>query len=187
MSWILIALMAVMVLALLNYLFKICSIRRYGQGYMDGLERGGEIALESLADVLGISQEGKDQQGMNTYWKTEDGKYELNLKELLLYMDNAHIPVKEVPVKAISHLIIDQDYRKKSGKRVMNASLDYPLIVSIKDGKYKAIIDGNHRAYKAVVVELDKIKIRELDLDSDNTPEIYKKLFGNTEYEQFKL
>ena len=54
----------------------------------------------------------------------------------------------------------------------------YNIEISFKDGKYKSILDGNHRAYKAIKNKNKTIKVRELDLDSKTTPKIYKKLFN---------
>ena len=60
-------------------------------------------------------------------------------------------------------------------ERVKTASLEYPLVVVVKDGKYQYILDGNHRLQKALTSkkEADKyVKVKEFDLND------YNKLFG---------
>lgn len=120
----------------------------------------------------------EDVQGMDTYWSSEDGKQKATIKDVLEYMDKKNIPTKKVGIQKIKSIIIDQDYKGASKDRVEKAELKYPIIVVKKNGKYKSILDGNHRAFKALKNKLDKIKVKELDLDAKETPKIFKKLFG---------
>jgi hypothetical protein len=120
----------------------------------------------------------EDVQGMDTYWSTEDGKQKVTIKDVLEYMDDKNIPTKKVSIQKIKPILIDQDYKGAAKDRVERAELKYPIIVVKKNGKYKSILDGNHRAFKALKNKLDKIKVRELDLDAKETPKIFKELFG---------
>ena len=56
-------------------------------------------------------------------------------------------------------------------ERVKKASLEYPLVVVVKDGKYQYILDGNHRLRKALDEDAN-VKVKEFDLDE------YNELFG---------
>lgn len=113
--------------------------------------------------------------GMETYW--EDGDKKVTIKDVVKYLDSINAPVKEVDTKKIKPILIKQDYDGKNKKRVQKSNLDYPIIVIISKGKYKSILDGNHRAYKAISNNIEKIKLRELNLDKKETPKIYKDLF----------
>ncbi len=113
--------------------------------------------------------------GMETYW--EDGDKKVTIKDVVKYLDSINAPVKEVDTKKIKPILIKQDYAGKNKERVQKSNLDYPIIVIISKGKYKSILDGNHRAYKAISNNIEKIKLRELNLDKKETPKIYKDLF----------
>lgn len=119
----------------------------------------------------------ENAEGMNTSWEDEDGKIKVTIKDVIKHLDENDIPVKTVSVDKIKSIIIDQDYKNKNKNRVNASSLEYPIIVIKKNGKYKSILDGNHRAFKAVNSNAKNIKLREIDLSSSNTPDEYKELF----------
>ena len=116
-------------------------------------------------------------EGMNTSWEDEDGKIKVTIKDVIKYLDENDIPIKTVSLDKIKPIIIDQDYKNKNKNRVNASSLEYPIIVIKKNGKYKSILDGNHRAFKAVNSNAKNIKVREIDLSSPSTPDEYKELF----------
>jgi hypothetical protein len=116
-------------------------------------------------------------EGMNTSWEDEDGKIKVTIKDVIKYLDENDIPIKTVSLDKIKPIIIDQDYENKNKNRVNASSLEYPIIVIKKNGKYKSILDGNHRAFKAVNSNAKNIKVREIDLSSPSTPDEYKELF----------
>jgi hypothetical protein len=116
-------------------------------------------------------------EGMNTSWEDEDGKIKVTIKDVIKYLDENDIPIKTISLDKIKPIIIDQDYKNKNKNRVNASSLEYPIIVIKKNGKYKSILDGNHRAFKAVDSNAKNIKVREIDLSSSSTPDEYKELF----------
>jgi len=116
-------------------------------------------------------------EGMNTSWEDEDGKIKVTIKDVIKYLDGNDIPIKTVSLDKIKPIIIDQDYKNKNKNRVNASNLEYPIIVIKKNGKYKSILDGNHRAFKAVNSNAKNIKVREIDLSSPSTPDDYKELF----------
>lgn len=120
----------------------------------------------------------ENAEGMNTSW--QDGDIKVTIKEVIKYLDNNSVPVKNVSLSKIKPIIIDQDYSNKNKDRVNSSNLEYPIIVIKSKGRYKSILDGNHRAYKAVNSDAKTIKVRELDLDTPNTPKEYKDLFDYT-------
>ena len=135
------------------------------------MNKDNRLLAEAYQKVL----EDKDPVGMDTYW--QDGDTKVTIKDVIKYLDSIKAPVKEVSIKKIKPIIIDQDYEGASKERVQKANLQYPLIVTVSKGKYKSILDGNHRAFKALANDIDTVKVRELDLDSKDTPQIYKDLF----------
>jgi hydrogenase maturation factor HypE len=120
--------------------------------------------------------EGQAPVGMDTYW--EDEGVRVSIKDVIQYLDSINAPEKEVSIDKIKPVIINQDYKGAAKERVDKADLRYPLIVAVQGGRYKSILDGNHRAFKALRDNIPAIKVREVDLDSKDVPEIYKQLFG---------
>ena len=114
---------------------------------------------------------------MDTYWESQDRTIKVTLKEVIKELDKQAIPVLEIEIDKLKPIIIDNDYLKESRHRVAKADLSYPIIVIVKNGKYKSILDGNHRAFKAWFTRTPTIKVREINLDCKNTPQIYKDLF----------
>jgi hypothetical protein len=129
-------------------------------------------------DLVNFLLEGTDV-GTNTFLDTswEDGDIKVTIKDMMEYLDSINAPVKEVGIEKIKPIIIAQDYKGAAKDRVEKADLKYPLIVTVKNGKYKSILDGNHRAFKALRDDVKTLKVREVDLDAKDTPKSYKDLF----------
>ena len=119
----------------------------------------------------------EESVGMKTFWQDEDGSKTVTIKDVIKELDKQNIPVKEMSTNKLKPILINQDYEGKNKERVSKANLEYPIIVIISKGKYKSILDGNHRVAKALKEKIKTVKVRELDLDSKHTPKIYKDLF----------
>lgn len=113
---------------------------------------------------------------LETSWSNNGSK--VTISEVIEYLDKNHIDEKDVDMNKIIPIIINTDYDSKDKERVEKSDLNYPIIVVIKDSKYKSILDGNHRSMKALYNKQKTIKVREIDLDSESTPKIYKDLFN---------
>jgi hypothetical protein len=112
----------------------------------------------------------KDPVGMDTYWK--DGDLKVTIKEVLKYLDDNDVPVKDVSTDKLKSILIADD---RDDKRVQAADLKYPVIIVVgMNGKYKSILDGNHRVDKAIRNDIPTVKARELDLQS--APKKYQEL-----------
>jgi len=84
------------------------------------------------------------------------------------------VPVKEVSTDKLKSILIANG---RDAKRVQAADLKYPVVVAVdKNGKYKSILDGNHRVDRAISNDIPTVKVRELDLRE--APEEYKALFN---------
>lgn len=112
-----------------------------------------------------------EYSGLNTSWN------DINIKDVLKYLDDQKTPTQIIDPNKLKHLLIKTE---RDPKRIDSVDLQYPLIVSMKNGKFKSILDGQHRLVKALKYKLDKIKIRVIDLDS--IPNEYKIAFENQEY-----
>jgi len=115
--------------------------------------------------------ESLEYSGLNTSWSDDDTT--IYFKDVLKYLDDQKVPIQTIDPKRIENLLIKT---KRDPKRVEESDLQYPLIVSMVNGKYKSLLDGQHRLVKALKNNLDKVKVRVLDIDS--APEDYKKIFG---------
>lgn len=113
--------------------------------------------------------------GMDTHWQHGDVK--VTIKDVIRHLDAIKAPVKQVSMVKIKPIIIDQDYAGAAKERVQRANLQYPIIVVVSKGEYKSILDGNHRAFKALANDVNTIKVRELHLDAESTPQMYRDLF----------
>jgi hypothetical protein len=119
-----------------------------------------------------------NKEGMETSWGPDDEGVTVTIKDVIKHLRDNDVPVKSVKVSELKPLLIDQDYDEGNKDRVDSSNLKYPIIVIKSNGKYKSILDGNHRLYKAIKSKLKTIKIQVIDLDSKSTPSSYKKLFN---------
>lgn len=106
----------------------------------------------------------------STYW--ENKGIRLTLKDVLSYLDKNDIKSEYINPKELKKILIDTE---RDEERVNKSNLRYPVIVTRQNNKFISILDGNHRVEKALKNNVNKIKVRVLDLD--NAPEEYKKVF----------
>ena len=118
------------------------------------------------------------ESGMEDSWTdTIDGKQvTITLSQILEYLKN--VPVKEVNTKQLEHLRVGAVKKPDEAhlKRINQSNLDYPIIVIASQGKYKMLLDGNHRLQKALYNNIPKIKVKVLDLDT--APLSYQQMFN---------
>ena len=116
----------------------------------------------------------------DTSWSLRPRSHEkITIEEVIEHL-SMH-PTHNVNIEKITKHIIpggtpDWDY---SRVRVAAANLEYPIIIVQSENKYRYILDGNHRLQKAINEEVESIKVKILDLDDPDTPEMFKKVFGN--------
>ena len=111
----------------------------------------------------------------DTSWENDEGKGTLGEIDDFLGDKTIDINVLEL-FKQIPPL------PTRGEERVAAASLEFPIIVVKKDGKFKYVLDGNHRLQKAINQEVETIKAKILDVSAEaETPERFKKMFGGVE------
>jgi hypothetical protein len=119
----------------------------------------------------------------DTSWKTDDGK--VTIGEIVDYLDNQKIAKVPVVPSEIRDQVLKSRNKDRlpvgpgitSQKRVDDADLNFPIIITKKDGKFIEVLDGNHRLQKAFE-QGEPLKARVLDLDNPETPEVFKRMFG---------
>ena len=117
-------------------------------------------------------EEDEEVKGLDTSW--EDGDIKVTIKEVLKYLDDNKVTVEEVSTNKLKPILIAGP---RDPKRVQAANLKYPAVVVVDmNGKYKSILDGNHRVEKAINNDIPTIKVLKLDLRT--APEEYKALFN---------
>ncbi len=104
--------------------------------------------------------------GKDTYWATEE--VTITLPELLEHTSEEVV----MDAKQFEPLLIDVE---REEQRIANADLSYPIVVSIHEGEFKQILDGQHRVIKAIRGD-EPVKVRFLDLDT--IPSEIKNIFS---------
>ena len=116
----------------------------------------------------------------DTSWKTDDGT--VTIGEVDDYLGNKTYEINTLEVR-------DQVLKNRNNEplpttgqdRVDAANLEYPIIVLKSGGEYTSVLDGNHRLQKAIDKNLETIKAKVLVIDDEETPEVFKNMFGGTE------
>ena len=83
----------------------------------------------------------------DTSW--EDNGKKITLQQLLDVIKN--YPVVQAPIEKVEKISLTPRSGGIEPDRVNNADIKYPIIIVVDDsGNYKSILDGNHRANKAI-------------------------------------
>ncbi len=116
-----------------------------------------------------LSNEEDISKGITTRW--QDGDIDITLIDILKYLEKE--PVINIEPEKLKHALIQV---KRDPARVQAADLNYPMVVTKVDGKFKKILDGQHRLVKAITNKEPTVKIKVLDINS--APTDYKELFS---------
>jgi hypothetical protein len=116
------------------------------------------------------------EEGLHdTSWENDEGD-KVTLIDLLDATED--IPVKNIPVDKIKSKLLTWDDDDKEVAKIEKADLQYPILIFVDDdGKFISIIDGHHRAQKAVRKKLKTIKAKLIPINS--LPKNFKKVFGH--------
>ena len=115
------------------------------------------------------SDEEDISKGISTRW--QDGDIDISLRDILKYLKNE--PVINIEPKKLKHALIKVN---RDPARVQAADLNYPMIVTKVSGKFKKILDGQHRLVKAITNNESTVKIKVLDINS--APDDYREMFS---------
>ena len=97
------------------------------------------------------------EQGEDTAWEDEEGN-KVTLQDILDMTKN--IPQKDYPTAKLAKIVLNWDDNPKEVERIeqVEISKQYPILIMVDEGgKIQWILDGNHRAQKALRAKLETI------------------------------
>ena len=125
--------------------------------------------IHRIQSMMGVINEGL----RDTSWQNDEGD-KVTLMDLLNATKD--IPVKKISVNKIKSKLLTWDDDEDEVKKIESADLQYPILIFVNDdGKFISIIDGHHRAQKAVRHKLKTIKAKLIPINS--LPKDMRKVF----------
>ena len=127
--------------------------------------------IERIKQMMGVINEGLH----DTSWQNDEGD-KITLMDLLNATEG--IPVSKVDLEVLKpHLLTWDDDEEEKGK-IDKSDLQYPILIFVEDdGSFISIIDGHHRAQKAVKNKLGTIKAKVIPINL--LPKDIRKVFGH--------
>ena len=109
---------------------------------------------------MGVINEGLH----DTSWANDEGD-KITLIDLLNATED--IPVRNISVEELKPHLLSWDGDEDEIKKIDRADLQYPILIFVEDdGSFISIIDGHHRAQKAVRKGLETIKAKIIPINS---------------------
>lgn len=125
--------------------------------------------IHRIQEMMGVINEGL----RDTSWQNDEGD-KVTLMDLLNATKD--IPVKKISVNKIKSKLLTWDDDDKEIDKIEKSNLQYPILIFVNDdGKFISIIDGHHRAQKAVRHKLKTIKAKLIPINS--LPKDMRKVF----------
>jgi len=116
--------------------------------------------IERIHEIMGVINEGLH----DTSWENDEGD-KITLMDLLDATED--IPVSDVSVEELKPHLLSWDGDENEIKKIESADLQYPILIFVNDnGGFITIIDGHHRAQKAVRRGLERIKAKVIPINS---------------------
>jgi len=124
---------------------------------------------------------GKIWKGLKENWEdtswANDGE-EVTLKDLLNIIKN--YPIVKAPIEKVKKIVIKKDSGGIESNRLNIADFKYPIIIIVDDsGNYQYILDGNHRANKAIDNNLKFIPAKLVNIK--NLPQEFQNVLAEDE------
>ena len=125
--------------------------------------------ISRIQEMMGVINEGLH----DTSWQNEEGD-KITLMDLLNATED--IPVEEFPVEELKPNLLSWDDDQEEVKKIDKADLQYPILIFVNDdGEFISIIDGHHRAQKALRKGMETIKAKLIPINS--LPKKIQKVF----------
>ena len=116
--------------------------------------------ISRMKSMMGVINEGLH----DTSWENDEGD-KVTLMDLLNATED--IPVEEFPVEELKPHLLTWDDDQEEVKKIDMADLQYPILIFVNDdGEFISIIDGHHRAQKAVRKGMETIKAKVIPINS---------------------
>jgi hypothetical protein len=118
----------------------------------------------------------KMKEGLHdTSWDNDEGD-KITLMDLLNVTED--IPVSNISVEELKPHLLTWDGDEDEIKKIESADLQYPILIFVdNDGEFISIIDGHHRAQKAVRKGLETIKAKVIPIN--DLPKDIRKVFSH--------
>jgi hypothetical protein len=125
----------------------------------------------------GLMKEDDLNEGLeDTSW-TNDKDQTITLQQLLGVIKD--YPVIQAPIEKVEKIIIKKDTGGIESDRLSAADVKYPIIIVIDDNKnYKYVLDGNHRANKAIDAGLKSIPAKLVNIKK--LPQEFQDVLGES-------
>jgi hypothetical protein len=150
---------------------KISSIGDKGNGWGYNFSIIKRIPKDNLGKLKDIQTEGL----YDTSWENEEGN-KITLMDLLNATED--IPVENISVETLKPHLLTWDGDEDEIKKIESSDLQYPILIFVDNGgEFISIIDGHHRAQKAVRKGLETIKAKVIPINS--LPKDIRKVFGH--------
>jgi hypothetical protein len=116
--------------------------------------------IQRIKQMMGVINEGLH----DTSWENEQGD-KITLMHLLNATEN--IPVSDISVEELKPHLLSWDGDEDEVRKIDSVDLQYPILIFVNDdGGFITIIDGHHRAQKAVRKGLETIKAKVIPINS---------------------
>jgi hypothetical protein len=116
--------------------------------------------IHRIKQMMGVINEGLH----DTSWENDEGD-KITLIDLLNATED--IPVRKISVEELKPHLLSWDGDEDEVKKIDSADLQYPILIFVNDdGEFITIIDGHHRAQKAVRRGLETIKAKVIPINS---------------------
>ena len=127
--------------------------------------------IQRIREMMGVINEGLH----DTSWQNDEGD-KVTLVDLLDATED--IPVKKISVNKIKSKLLKWDNDEKEIAKIEKSNLKYPILIFVdNDGEFISIIDGHHRAQKAVRKGLETIKAKVIPIN--DLPKDIRKVFSH--------
>jgi hypothetical protein len=149
---------------LINILNEILAEKKLcpkGKAYYDRRIAAGEkpsayLSGRAVKVCKGLMEEDDLDEGLeDTYWMSSNGN-KITLSQLLDAIKD--YPIIQAPIEKVEKIIIKKDSGGIELDRLSKADFKYPIIIVVdNNNNYRYILDGNHRANKAIETGLESI------------------------------
>jgi len=121
-------------------------------------------------------KKGEQTEGLyDTSWENDEGD-KITLMDLLNATEG--IPVSKVDMEVLKPHLLTWDGDEEEKVKIDKSDLQYPILIFVEDdGSFISIIDGHHRAQKAVKNKLRTIKAKVIPINL--LPKDIRKVFGH--------
>jgi hypothetical protein len=116
--------------------------------------------IQRIKQMMGVINEGLH----DTSWENDEGD-KITLMDLLNVTED--IPVRNISVEKLTPHLLSWDDNEEEVKKIESSDLQYPVLIFVNDdGEFITLIDGHHRAQKAVRRGLETIKAKVIPINS---------------------